>query len=425
MITAIHDPMPGYERLALIKNGNLTDILISDMSDQTPAYGSIFMARVTNSFPDHGRVQLNIGQMGVASMRVANPSAFFSGALIPVTVQAEPREQKPAQMRHGIIRETRFAIIHFVPEKSGQMHISKRLKAGLADQPASDLMDGIDMLRTLAVAHHCQITLRQSAQYHPIDIVLANISRHLDDIDDLISASKAMTTQGLLASAPSLKHIAEQYVNPEQIMTDHDGRSWADADIDQQIDMALSPSLVLPEGGILHLSTPPGAAVIDGDSGSSRLSPDTLASDMIEPLVRQLRLRRISGAVVIDFPRLDQNGRERIHQSMLAACSDDPLRPNLYGWTKGGLYTLERRHHMRPLPDVLDWQHAPAKYAAITGLRQLWQHSRHHGGDNKGLPPKLPLTTAAQDWLNNEGFPIRDAICTDLPLPPEWITVQP
>ncbi len=93
-----------------------------------------------------------------------------------------------------------------------------------------------------------------------------------------------MTTQGLLASAPSLKHIAEQYVNPEQIMTDHDGRSWADADIDQHIDIALSPSLVLPEGGILHLSTPPGAAVIDGDSGSSRLSPDTLASDMIEPL---------------------------------------------------------------------------------------------------------------------------------------------
>ncbi|MGB2303118.1 MAG: ribonuclease E/G [Candidatus Puniceispirillales bacterium] len=425
VITAIHDPMPGYERLALIKNGNLTDILISDMSDHTPAFGSIFMARVTNSFPDHGRVQLNIGQMGVASMRVAKPSAFFSGALIPVTVQAEPREHKPAQMRHGMIRETRFAIIHYVPDTSGQLHISKRLKEGLADQPNSDLMDRMDTLNALAAAHHCQITLRQSAQNHPIDIVMESINRQLDDMDDLVSVSKTVMHQGLLASAPSLTHVAERYVYPEQIMTDHDGRLWADADIDQHIDMALSPSLVLPEGGILHLSTPPGAAVIDGDSGLSRLSPDALASDMIYSLVRQIRLRRISGAVVIDFPRLDQNGRERIHQSMVAACCDDPLRPNLYGWTKGGLYTLERRHQMRPLPDVLDWHHAPAKYAAITGLRQLWQRSRNNSGSDKGLPPRLPLTTTAQDWLNHDGRPVRDAICADLPLPPEWITVQP
>ena len=430
---AILDPMPGYQRLALIKHGQLTDIWINDLSDKMPAYGSIFMARITGIFPDHNRVQLNIGQMGMASMRVANmrgskSGAFTTGALIPVTVQAEPREQKPAQMRHGIIRETRFAIIHHVPDTSGQLHLSQRLKAGLANQQTSELMDALDTLRKLALAHDCQITLREPAQHHPIDMVMASILAHVKALDQVAAESKITTTQGMLAPALSLAQIAEQHVQAEHIRIDHDGRLWADADIDQQIDIALNPSLTMPEGGILHISTPPGAAVIDGDSGTSRLSPDALASAMITPLARQIQLRRIAGAIVVDFPRMDHAGKDHIHQIMLAECADDPLRPMCYGWTKGGLYTLDRRHQRRPLSDILDCHIAPAKHAAIAALRQLWQSGQNKDGGNKnGLPPQLYLTKAAQDWLNGDGHAVYDAVCAGLPLPlpPEWITVQP
>ena len=432
---AILDPMPGYQRLALIKHGQLTDIWINDLSDKMPAYGSIFMARITSIFPDHNRVQLNIGQMGMASMRVANmrgskSGTFTAGALIPVTVQAEPREQKPAQMRHGIIRETRFAIIHHVPDTSGQLHLSQRLKAGLANQQASELMDAIDTLRALALAHQCQITLREPALHHPIDMVMANILAHVKALDHVVAESKTITTQGILAPALSLAQIAEQHVQSEHIRIDQDGRQWADADIDQQIDIALSPSLPIPEGGILHISTPPGAAVIDGDSGTSRLSPDALASAMITPLARQIQLRRIAGAIVVDFPRMDHAGKDRIHQTMLDECGNDPLRPICYGWTKGGLYTLDRRHQRRPLFDVLDWHKVPAKHAAIAALRELWQSGQSgqnkDSGNKNGLPPRLHLTQSMQGWLNGDGRAIYDAVCADLPLPlpPERINVQ-
>jgi hypothetical protein len=259
-------------------------------------------------------------------------------------------------------------------------------------------------------------------------MVVADILAHVKALDHVVAESTSITTQGMLAPALTLAQIAGHYVQSEHIRIDYDGRQWADADIDQQIDIALSPSLTIPGGGILHISTPPGAAVIDGDSGTSRLSPDALAFAMITPLARQIQLRRIAGAVVVDFPRMDHAGKDRIHQTMLDECANDPLRPICYGWTKGGLYTLDRRHQRRPLSDVLDWHKVPAKHAAIAALRQLWQSGQNNdSGNTNGLPPRLHLTQSMQYWLNGDGLAIYDAVCADLPLPlpPEWIIVQP
>lgn len=417
-MTAILDPMPGYQRLALIKGGTLTDIFVHDMSDKTPAYGGVFMARIAALFPQHNRLQLNLGEMGMASMRVSRPSQFSSGQLIPVTVQAEPREQKPAQMRYGIIRQSRFAILHAVPNTTGQLHLSQRLKACLGDHGDDGLSELCAVLRDMAEAHACQITLRQTAASEPGDIVLNVIKAQLATIKPISAAADRMREHGMVAAPPALLSMAEQYVSAEHITIDDDGRSWADADIDQQIDQALSPYLSLPDGGGIHISSPPGAAVIDGDSAASRLAPEALAMAMITPLADHIRLRRISGAIVVDFPRLNRGGRDRIHQAMMTAFADDPLRPILHGWTKGGLYTLERRHQLRPLGDMLNRDSAPAKYAAIMALRHLWQQTRNTGRNigSDGLPPPLRLTQAAQDWLNGDGVAIRDAIALDVPL---------
>lgn len=429
-MTAILDPMPGYQRLALIKGGTLTDIFVHDMSDKTAAYGAVFMARVAAIFPQHNRLQLNLGEMGMASMRVSKPSQFSSGQLVPVTVQAEPREQKPAQMRYGILRQSRFAILHVVPNTTGQLHLSQRLKAYLADHSDDDLSEICAVLRDMAADHACQITLRQTAASEPSDIVLNAIKAQLAAIKPICADADKMREHGIVAAPPALLSMAEQYVSAEHIIID-DGRSWADAEIDQQLDQALSPYLSLPDGGGIYISSPPGAAVIDGDSAASRLAPEALAMAMIAPLADHIRLRRISGAIVVDFPRLNHGGRDRIHQAMMTAFADDPLRPILHGWTKGGLYTLERRHQLRPLGDMLDGDSAPAKYAAIMALRHIWQQTRNIGNNtgknigSDGLPPPLRLTQAAQDWLNGDGVAIRDAVCMDLPLPPEWITVAP
>ena len=109
----------------------------------------------------------------------------------------------------------------------------------------------------------------------------------------------------------------------------------------------------LADGARLHLNAPPGAVVVDGDSGSSQAAPQQLAEIMVEEVMRQLRLRRHGGPIVIDFPRLSPQGQKAIHGMMRDAARLDPAKPALHGFTRGGLYTMARPWQLMPLAQEL------------------------------------------------------------------------
>ena len=417
---AILDPMPGYQRLAICRDGILTDVFISDASDLSPSPGAIYLARVAERFPSHGRVWLNLGEDGKASMRLKNAADWPSGKLILITIQAEARENKPPQAREGMIRENPYAIIQCLcPEPQG-VYFSRRLKQALEDQTSPDIDSITRHLETLSASVKARITLRLSAHLAAPDQVLSSIKADVDALDEVMLKAKDKTTPGALAQSPDLQRLCSltlpHQLPNQEIIKDDDGIAWAEACIDQQIEAALSPSLPLSSGGLLLINTPPGAAVIDGDSADSRLSPSELAHEMITPLAIQLRLRRISGPVVIDFPRLHRPDADSVHRYMAEAVAADPFPPHLYGWTKGGLYTLDRPYRWRRLDQLLGNK---TKTEAITALRLAWQQSQGNGGDGK--PCDITMRKSAMTWLETEGRPVRDAMTAALPLPPHWI----
>ena len=417
---AILDLMPGYQRLAICRDGVLTDVLVSDASDLSPSPGAIYLARVADRFANHGRVRLNLGDAGEASMRTTNTEEWPSGKRIVITIQAEARDNKPPQARVGMIRENPFAIIQCQSQEPKGVVFSRRLKQALEDHPSPDLEKIVEALEPLTTLIKARITLRQSAHHKPLDQVLSSIKADLDELAAISNTARDKTHPGMLAQSPDLPRLCSLILPnrflDQGIAPDDDGAAWAEAGIDQQIDAALTPSLPLQNGGVIHINTPPGAAVIDGDSASSRLSPDELAHAMITPLTTQLRLRRISGPVVIDFPRLGRTDADSVHLAMTEATATDPLPPRLYGWTKGGLYTLDRPYRWRRLDQLLGDQ---AKTEALTAMRLAWQQSKRGGGDGK--PYDIAISEPAMKWLEADGKPVRDALTTALPLPPRWI----
>ena len=427
---AILDPMPGYQRLAICRDGVLTDLFISDASDPSPLPGAIYLARVADSFASHGRVRLNLGQAGEASMRAAKTENWPSGKLILVTIQAEARDNKPPQARAGLIRENPYAIIQCLCHEPEGLFFSRRLKQALGDEMSEDLKRIAAALESTSASLKARITLRQSAHAVPPDQVLSSIKADLDEIDQILTTAKGKNSPAELSPSADLQQLCAltlPHLMPEQVMKiDRDGIDWTEAEIDQQIDAALAPTLPLEDGGMIHISTPPGAAVIDGDSGSSGLPPHQLADAMTRPLTSQLRLRRISGPVVIDFPRLDRGDADRVHQAMAEAVAEDPLSPRLYGWTKGGLYTLDRPYRWRRLDRLLG---NTAKTAALNAIRLAWQQSGQGNGKGggkgggDGTPHDIAMSPSAMGWLNAEGQVMRDAITAALPLPPRWIIV--
>jgi len=130
-------------------------------------------------------------------------------------------------------------------------------------------------------------------------------------------------------------------------------------DLDAVFAEALAPSLALRGGGSVHLTETRTATLIDVDSGTAESgSPERAAlaanRTAAAAIARQLRLRNIGGAIVIDFVGLDRRAqRERVRLALEAALASDPAKPQVLGWTRLGHIELLRPRRGRSLADAL------------------------------------------------------------------------
>ena len=211
---------------------------------------------------------------------------------------------------------------------------------------------------------------------------------------------------GVIKSAPDALARAQAASPDASVVYDDDGSLWAQYDIDLDLEYARSPQVNLDGGGRIVISTPPGAAVIDGDSADSRLAPYALAQQMVPAVMRQLRLRRIGGPIVIDFPRLDNAGMKSVDQMMRDAARQDPLKPSLHGFTRGGLYTMAR-----PWRDRLLGEEAisPSRALGLSAFRQI----RAHRVLMRAGSLKLRIPQIGIDWMHGAGAGYYQAIMAD------------
>ncbi|HZK91599.1 MAG TPA: ribonuclease E/G [Stellaceae bacterium] len=160
-------------------------------------------------------------------------------------------------------------------------------------------------------------------------------------------------------------------------------------DFDAAFEAALSPSLALPGGGSVHIEETRTATLIDVDTGTpesgsaerAALAANRVAAGLI---AKQLRLRNIGGAVVIDFVGLAGNvgrrgAREPVRQALEAALAGDPAQPQLLGWTRLDHIELLRPRRGRSLADALLEPRSRAKQPvalAHEALRRLLQETR-------------------------------------------------
>jgi ribonuclease G len=130
-------------------------------------------------------------------------------------------------------------------------------------------------------------------------------------------------------------------------------------DLDALFDTALSPSLALARGGVVHIEETRTATMIDVDTGTpasgssarAALAANRAAAQLI---ARELRRRGIGGSVVIDFVGLDRRDhREQVRRTLETALAADPAKPQLLGWTRLGHLELLRPRRGRSLADAM------------------------------------------------------------------------
>lgn len=204
-------------------------------------------------------------------------------------------------------------------------------------------------------------------------------------------------------------------------------RAWDD-DIEDAV-AALSGAAVELPGGV-HATIVPTPALVAIDLDAAPAGPRAKAAAQREAnraalpgLARAIRLRNLSGAIVIDLAGMAAKARASLGPDLAHALHADPLHPRFLGFTALGLAEVLRPRVHPPLHELLAGPHA----AALRALRRL---ARADAAAPQALraSPDLAhaldaLPQARADLARRTGRPL--ILRTDPALPPGRWTLEP
>jgi hypothetical protein len=164
-------------------------------------------------------------------------------------------------------------------------------------------------------------------------------------------------------------------------------RAWYDA-VQAAVDALSDPLVPLPGGGRASIHPTPALVAIDLDAGAAtgerRAKPGAQrsANEAALPVIaRAIRLRNLSGAIVVDLAGMAAKARAALAPGFAAALAPDPVNPRFLGFTALGLAEILRPRIHPPLHELLTGPHA----AGLAALR----HLAAEAGANPSLAGRL------------------------------------
>ena len=170
-----------------------------------------------------------------------------------------------------------------------------------------------------------------------------------------------------------------------------------DEELEMEIAALADTWVELPGGLRAGFFATPALTAIDMDGGATTAARGTkyqiqFAANRaaLAPLARQIRLRNLSGAILVDFAGLPAKRRPALGAAFAETLATDPLHPRLLGFTQLGLAEISRPRTTPPLHELLAGPHA----AGLEALRGLARSLRH-------APALRPVLRAAPAVINS------------------------
>lgn len=132
--------------------------------------------------------------------------------------------------------------------------------------------------------------------------------------------------------------------------------------IESKIKEALGERIWLKSGGYLIIEPTEALTVIDVNTGKFEgnftSSEETMLKINLEAakeVAWQLRLRNLSGIIIVDFINMDLKEHQNILlNTMQQAVLQDPVQTNVVGFTRLGLMEITRKKKNKPLKDLIN-----------------------------------------------------------------------
>nr|WP_246523880.1 ribonuclease E/G [Neoroseomonas eburnea] len=172
-----------------------------------------------------------------------------------------------------------------------------------------------------------------------------------------------------------------------------------DDSLEAEFDLLAGPEVPLAGGGRLLIHPTPALTAIDMDAGSAAGARGASAvvamnREALPELARQIRLRNLGGAILVDFAGLSPKRRAALEEPLRAALAPD-RQARLLGFTHLGLAEIVRDRIHPPLHEVLGWPPSTLT-RGLAALRQAAREAAARPGQALALRARPAVLAALQ-----------------------------
>lgn len=135
----------------------------------------------------------------------------------------------------------------------------------------------------------------------------------------------------------------------------HDFALFEHRDIVSQIESLQVPYAILGSGATIVIQETAALTAIDVNSAADTRGRLAVNLDAAKEIARQIRLRNMGGAFIIDFLRMkDGAEKEKLQKALETAFDDDPCTVQIHGWSNLGMLEITRRRRTPALAERLE-----------------------------------------------------------------------
>ncbi|MGI6168185.1 MAG: Rne/Rng family ribonuclease [Christensenellales bacterium] len=398
-IELISDKNLHETRVALLEDGDLAELYV-ERADNRRLVGNIYMGQVANVLPGMDAAFVDVGleknaflhacdilvdssdfefegQNTKVQLKPSIRSMLKQGQHIMVQVLKDPGGTKGAKVTTHVTLPGRMVVLMPTVDHIG---VSRRIEGEEERSRLKSMMERIKpqnmgvIVRTVAegkseqdfveeLAYLCRLweEVQAKAEEKAPALIHAEGDVLYRCVRDLFTAqvSRFVVHREHAEKVRSLtRAIAPQLLNRIEIF---DGDMPFDAfNLENKVDRALHTKVWLKSGGYLMFDSTEALMVVDVNTGKyvgSENLQDTILKTNLEAareIARQLRLRNISGIIIIDFIDMEQDSHKKIVVDALSeAMKRDRNKSNVLGMTGLGLVEMTRKKSRQRLDDIM------------------------------------------------------------------------
>ncbi len=366
--TLVYEKKGNNVRLAALNGGKLAEL---DLYDDTRAgEGNVYLGKITRKIElanDRFGFKVNIGDAEDAFLNGWEPDLkecnMAEGQSVVVQVTQERRAEKGAKVVRNIqIVGTTLVYRPFYMNVDVSSKIEDKT---LAQKYRSAVWENTTGQEGWAV--------RTAAVDYPVEEVLEEMVKLRGIYEDIRVKARQATAPALLyvRENPLFEYIRRYKDALEKIVVnDHhleekineaagttmavfEAEPFEKFGLEDEIVEALNRTVKLPNGGEIHIEQTHAFVTIDVDSGSHEGGAvNSLNEEAAHEIARQIRLKNLSGKILIDFAGSSEYRYMRSLMDILSSdLADDPCRARVLGLSKAGNIEMLRQ---RRRPSLLD-----------------------------------------------------------------------